>query len=94
MFQIGAPNGNAYTEVVRPACTILLFAALAADGQVPTFYRDVLPILQNRCQECHRPGEMAPMAFLTYSQTRPWAIGSIAETGFFREAATLPTKSS
>ena len=39
----------------------------------PTFYRDVVPILQNRCQECHRPGQIAPMAFATYAQTRPWA---------------------
>src|ERR1700746_4052188 len=39
----------------------------------PTFYRDVLPILQKHCQTCHRPGEIAPMSFLTYSDTRPWA---------------------
>jgi hypothetical protein len=39
----------------------------------PVFYNDVLPILQKHCQECHRPGEIAPMPFLTYAQTRPWA---------------------
>ncbi|HVO96579.1 MAG TPA: hypothetical protein VMT15_00855 [Bryobacteraceae bacterium] len=39
----------------------------------PTFFRDVLPILQNRCQECHRPGEIAPMPLETYEQARPWA---------------------
>jgi len=39
----------------------------------PTFYKDVLPILQKNCQSCHRPGEVAPMALLTYEQTRPWA---------------------
>ena len=38
-----------------------------------TFNRDVLPILQDRCQECHRPGQIAPMPFVTYRQTRPWA---------------------
>ncbi|MEO8126284.1 MAG: thiol-disulfide isomerase [Bryobacteraceae bacterium] len=38
-----------------------------------TFHRDVLPILQNRCQECHRTGQIAPMPFATYQQTRPWA---------------------
>ena len=42
-------------------------------AQDVTFYRDVLPILENRCQECHRQGQMAPMAFSTYQQTRPWA---------------------
>jgi hypothetical protein len=39
----------------------------------PTFYKNVLPVMQNRCQECHRPGEAAPMSFLTYKDARPWA---------------------
>lgn len=39
----------------------------------PTFYRDVLPILQKHCQTCHRPGEIAPMPLVTYEQARPWA---------------------
>src|ERR1700674_4156709 len=38
-----------------------------------TFNKDVLPILQERCQSCHRPGEVAPMSFLSYQTTRPWA---------------------
>ena len=38
-----------------------------------TFFRDVLPVLQNHCQECHRPGQMAPMPLRTYEETRPWA---------------------
>jgi hypothetical protein len=38
-----------------------------------TFNKDVLPILQKNCQTCHRPGEVAPMSFLTYEGTRPWA---------------------
>ena len=42
-------------------------------GEVPTFYKDVLPILQERCQICHRPGEIAPFSLLTYSEARPWA---------------------
>ncbi|HLG14764.1 MAG TPA: hypothetical protein VJH03_09725 [Blastocatellia bacterium] len=39
----------------------------------PTFTKDVLPILQKSCQECHRPGTMAPMSLLTYEEARPWA---------------------
>ena len=38
-----------------------------------SFYKDVLPILEQRCQECHRPGEIAPMSMLTYADARPWA---------------------
>ena len=38
-----------------------------------TFNKDVLPILQKNCQGCHRPGQVAPMSFLSYQSTRPWA---------------------
>jgi hypothetical protein len=38
-----------------------------------TFSKDVAPILQRSCQGCHRPGSIAPMSFLTYEETRPWA---------------------
>lgn len=38
-----------------------------------TYYRDVLPILQEHCLSCHRPGQVAPVSFLSYRQTRPWA---------------------
>ncbi|PYQ98892.1 MAG: hypothetical protein DMF97_11835 [Acidobacteria bacterium] len=33
-----------------------------------TFNKQVLPILQKNCQSCHRPGEIAPMSFLTYQE--------------------------
>src|SRR5436853_4969337 len=39
-----------------------------------TFNRDILPIIQNNCQVCHRAGEVAPMAFGSYQETRPWAM--------------------
>jgi hypothetical protein len=51
-------------------------AVVAADLQnhaPPTFARDVAPILQEKCQECHRTGSMAPMSLLTWEETRPWA---------------------
>lgn len=38
-----------------------------------TFNKDVLPILQNNCQTCHRTGGIAPMSLLTYQNARPWA---------------------
>ena len=50
-----------------------LLGASIASAQSPTFYKDVLPILQANCQSCHRPGEVAPMSLLTYEQARPWA---------------------
>jgi hypothetical protein len=48
------------------------FAAESADNAV-TFARDVAPILQERCQECHHKGSIAPMSLVTYDETRPWA---------------------
>src|SRR5258708_8896248 len=38
-----------------------------------TFHKDVAPILQKQCQNCHRPGEVGPMSLLTYKEARPWA---------------------
>src|SRR4051795_7517003 len=53
---------------------LLLSAAVSlAASETPTFYKDVLPVLQKTCQGCHRPGEAGPMSFLTYESTRPWA---------------------
>src|ERR1700692_941029 len=50
----------------------LVAIAAMAQGQV-TFTKDVAPILQNRCQSCHRPDTFAPMSLRTYEETRPWA---------------------
>jgi hypothetical protein len=47
--------------------------AQAATQAPMTFARDVAPILQDKCQSCHRPGEIAPMSLLTYADVRPWA---------------------
>lgn len=51
----------------------LVAGAAMAASSTPTFYKDVLPVLENRCQNCHRPGESGPMALLDYKGTRPYA---------------------
>jgi hypothetical protein len=38
-----------------------------------TFTKDVAPVFQRACQNCHRPGAIAPMSLLTYEDARPWA---------------------
>lgn len=48
-------------------------AQAPAAASTVTFNKDALPILQKNCQECHRPGEVAPMSFLTYQDVRPYA---------------------
>lgn len=68
-----------YRMVFRKVAMFGLAAAsfLAAEPSTTktqvTFTKDVAPILQKKCQACHRPGEAAPMSLLTYEQTRPWA---------------------
>jgi peroxiredoxin len=44
----------------------------AKTGKV-TYYRDVVPILQTHCQECHRPGEVGPFSLMNYAQAANWA---------------------
>src|SRR5262245_44302156 len=58
----------------RPAFVagFLLISAASAHAQV-TFTKDVAPILQRACQNCHRPGAIAPMSLVTYEDARPWA---------------------
>jgi hypothetical protein len=60
-------GGNALISGV-----ILAACATTAAAQV-TFTKDIAPILQNRCQVCHRPDNIAPMSLLTYQDVRPWA---------------------
>lgn len=58
---------------------VLAFALTAVASAAPagtpsvTFNKEVLPILQAKCQECHRPGEAAPMSLIGYKDARPWA---------------------
>jgi hypothetical protein len=47
-------------------------AAYAAPA-TPVFTKDVAPILQEKCEACHRPTSIAPMALRTYDEVRPWA---------------------
>jgi hypothetical protein len=45
-------------------------AASVVPANSPSFYRDVLPILEQRCQGCHRVGEIGPMPLVTYEEAR------------------------
>jgi hypothetical protein len=55
------------------AVRIVLALLIAGSVEGATFYQDVLPILQKRCQSCHRPGEIGQMPLMTYAEARPWA---------------------
>jgi len=72
--------------------TVVLVSGMADAQGRPTFYKDVLPIFQENCQECHRPsgtnygGMVAPMSLMTFEESRPWAK-SIAKNV---EARSMP----
>jgi mono/diheme cytochrome c family protein len=52
----------------------VVLAPLSAAGQsVPTFAKDVAPILYAKCVECHRPTMFAPMSLVKFDEARPWA---------------------
>jgi len=55
----------------------LMLPCLATAGDAPsapvTFAKDVAPIFQAKCQECHHKGTAAPMSLVTYEEARPWA---------------------
>jgi hypothetical protein len=67
-------NGAATTTAL-----LLVFFAPGFSGGVDSaqpsssFYKDVLPLLEQHCQSCHRAGEIAPFALVTYQDAKPWA---------------------
>ena len=55
------------------SASVFYWSPFLLPAAVPTFHKDIEPILQRNCQSCHRPGQIAPMPFLTYQAVRPWA---------------------
>ena len=74
-------TGEGYAcQSIVSSSPILVFSSLGlvrptaqqgASDDVPTFNKDVAPILYRHCTQCHRPGETAPMSLLTYEAARP-----------------------
>ncbi len=60
-----------------------------APGEV-TFTKDVAPILQRSCENCHRADGVAPMPLSTYEDARPWARAIKQRTGIGPRAGVMP----
>ena len=61
---------------VLGVAVVLSVFAVAAEAAAPaqvTFSKDIAPIFQEKCQECHQPNSIAPMSLITYLDARPWA---------------------
>ena len=57
--------------VMRTLLFVLSVAAMP--GADPVTYADVRAVMERRCVGCHQKGEIGPMAFTSYAETRPWA---------------------
>src|SRR5579872_1553975 len=58
---------------MAPGILLAALTVFAADPKDVTFSKDIAPIFQRSCDNCHRPGSIAPMSLLTYKEARPWA---------------------
>ena len=58
-------------------------------GEV-TYAKDIAPILQRSCQNCHRPESVAPMSLLSYEQVRPWARSIKTRVSIGPKAGVMP----
>ena len=67
--------------------------AAAAPPDVPgdvTFTKDIAPILQRSCQNCHHVDGVAPMSLVTYTEVRPWARAIKQRTSIGPKAGVMP----
>src|SRR5204863_456731 len=62
----------AVTETIAPGCPLSPAQRSPEAGEV-TYCRDIAPILQRRCQVCHRRGQSAPFSLMTYHDAATWA---------------------
>ena len=80
----------AATAAFGSAVTAQQAAAPTATQPEVTFTKDIAPILQRSCQNCHRPGQVAPMSLLTYEDARPWAKSMKARTAIRDKMGAMP----
>ena len=55
-----------------------------------TFHKDIVPILQRSCQNCHRIGGGGPMPLVTYDEVAPFAGLIEFKTGIRDRAGAMP----
>ncbi len=75
--------------ILGPAAPSAQRAPTAMPGDV-TFSKDILPILQRSCQNCHRPDGVAPMSLMTYEDVRPWARAMKQRTSLGPHRGLMP----
>lgn len=92
-LEIRMKNVSALAKCASVAVFLLPAAAGAQTVGEPgsvTFHRDIEPILQRSCQNCHRPEGVAPMSLVTYEETAPYAGLIEYKTGLRDRAGAMP----
>ena len=69
---------------------LALHAQQAPAAREITFTKDVAPILQRSCENCHRPDGVAPMSLVNYEDVRPWARAIKQRTSIGPKAGVMP----
>lgn len=62
-----------FISLALTAWLSVAFSATVADGIPPTYAKDIAPIFQAKCQDCHHSGGSGPMSLVNYNEVRPWA---------------------
>ena len=95
-MRFGRTTGcRAVLAVVLVMIPYLAVAAAAQTAQgsaasAPTYAKDIAPLLQRSCENCHRVDGVAPMPLSTYEQVRPWARAIKQRTSIGPKAGVMP----
>ncbi len=83
---------NQVIRLLAPLCLLSMFLPLTAQAQdeTVTFHKDIEPILQRSCQNCHRAGGVGPMSLVTYDEVAPFAGLIEYKTGLRDRAGAMP----
>src|SRR3954453_18520407 len=77
-------------SAIGVAAPLTVSAGQAAGAREVTFTKDVAPILQRSCENCHRADGVAPMSLVTYEDVRPWARAIKQRTSIGPKAGVMP----
>src|SRR3954463_1046100 len=77
-------------SAIGVAVPLTVTAQQGAVTREVTFTKDIAPILQRSCENCHRPDGVAPMSLVTYEDVRPWARAIKQRTSIGPKAGVMP----
>src|SRR5499426_4015923 len=81
---------TAFAALFAVPAALNIVSAQAPPSAEVTFSKDIVPILQRSCQECHHADGVAPMSLVTYEEVRPWARSMKARTALRSQRGAMP----